>query len=55
MGANALISNVKRHAIGSKMQISADLIVRRCQTCWSSNARTQRKPTAGEVKKKKRQ
>lgn len=33
MGADAMISSVKRYAIVPKMQKNADVIVTRCQTC----------------------
>ena len=51
VGADAMISSVKRYAVGPKMQTNADIIVKRCQICCANNPKTQRKPPAGDVKR----
>lgn len=47
VGIDAMISSIKKYAIGPKMQSSADLMPRRCQTCCTNNPKSQRKPPAG--------
>jgi len=43
MGADTVVANIRRYAIGSKMQPSADAIMKKCQIYCANNPKIQRK------------
>ncbi|GAB0209549.1 mitochondrial enolase superfamily member 1 [Grus japonensis] len=51
MGSDAMMSSIKRYAIGPKMQTKADIIVKKCQTCCANNPKIQRKPPMGQIRR----
>ncbi|KAK4810627.1 LOW QUALITY PROTEIN: hypothetical protein QYF61_007364 [Mycteria americana] len=50
-GADAVIADVRRYAIGPRMQKLANAIVKQCSICSKNNPKIQKRPPPGQVKR----
>jgi len=51
VGADAIIANIRRYAIGPRMQKLANIVVRQCSICCKNNTKIQKRPPLGQVKR----
>ncbi|KAK4806843.1 hypothetical protein QYF61_012564 [Mycteria americana] len=51
MGADAVLADIRRYAIGPRMQKLANAIVKQCSICSKNNPKIQKRPPPGQVKR----